>query len=152
MNQQLKSSINKFLDLFLILLAFLLLLTMARDIYHIFRLVIEPLDNRVIDEIIQEVLTFFMIFEFIMLIFRYVQEGHHIPIRYLIYICITAVLRQILSVHGSALEVLLLALAILVLVFTLILVHNAMIRIRGKNHKDKIEIHHLFGEDDDMHG
>ncbi len=35
--------------------------------------------------IMQEIISFFMLFEFIMMILRYIQEGHHIPIRYLIF-------------------------------------------------------------------
>ena len=63
--------------------------------------------------IMQEIISFFMLFEFIMMILRYIQEGHHIPIRYLILICLTAILRQLMVAHGDGLQTLLLSLSIL---------------------------------------
>ena len=67
----------------------------------------------------QEIISFFMLFEFIMMILRYIQEGHHIPIRYLILICLTAILRQLMVAHGDGLQTLLLSLSILLLVVVL---------------------------------
>ncbi|MDU1429525.1 MAG: phosphate-starvation-inducible PsiE family protein, partial [Enterococcus faecalis] len=69
--------------------------------------------------IMQEIISFFMLFEFIMMILRYIQEGHHIPIRYLILICLTAILRQLMVAHGDGLQTLLLSLSILLLVVVL---------------------------------
>ncbi|SKA02265.1 protein PsiE [Pilibacter termitis] len=159
MNDRIKMIVNRFLDLFLFALALLLLVAMARDIHMIFSIVFGTFDDRSISILIQEVLTFFMLFEFMILLFRYIQEGHHIPIRYLVYICITAVLRQILSAHGPALEILLYAIAILLLVATLILTHFAMSYIRGKKDKTPIgkvnmrqEMDKLLGDDLDLHG
>ena len=69
--------------------------------------------------IMQEIISFFMLFEFIMMILRYIQEGHHIPISYLILICLTAILRQLMVAHGDGLQTLLLSLSILLLVVVL---------------------------------
>ncbi|EGF47995.1 phosphate-starvation-inducible protein PsiE, partial [Lacticaseibacillus rhamnosus MTCC 5462] len=57
----------------------------------------------------------FMLFEFVIMLIRYIEEGHHIPIRYLILISMTAILRQLLVLHDRGTETLLLTLAILVL-------------------------------------
>jgi len=53
------------------------------------------------------------------MLLRYVKEGHHIPVRYLILISITAILRELLLAQGKGLETLFLALAILVLIIVL---------------------------------
>lgn len=60
-----------------------------------------------------------MLFEFVMMLVRYIQEGHHIPIRYLILISVTAILRQLLVIHGEGMQTLLLSLSILLLVVVL---------------------------------
>lgn len=46
--------------------------------------------------------------------------GHHIPIRYLVYIALTAILRQEMVTHGDATQTLILSIAIFLLVLTLI--------------------------------
>ena len=49
-----------------------------------------------------------MLFEFVIMLVRYIEEGHHIPIRYLILISMTAILRQLLVLHDRGTETLLL--------------------------------------------
>ncbi|MBS7577028.1 MULTISPECIES: phosphate-starvation-inducible PsiE family protein [unclassified Enterococcus] len=150
MKKQTKATINFILDIFLITLAGLLLIVSARELYEIFQIVISLGDKLRLEAIIRNVLTFFMTFEFIMLIFRYLQENHHIPIRYLIYICVTAVLRQILSDHDAG-QILLLSLSILILIVTLILLQYAVEKIRGRQPQSSFDFSKLSGKDEDQH-
>ncbi len=58
-------------------------------------------------------------FEFIALIIKYFKSNYHFPLRYFIYIGITALIRLIIVSHEEPMETLLYAGAILVLVIAL---------------------------------
>ncbi|MGX7244171.1 phosphate-starvation-inducible protein PsiE [Enterococcus quebecensis] len=116
---EMQKYINLVLDLVLGLLAVLILIFMIRQLVDISMFIIQPMTAKNLSLVMQEVVAFFMLFEFIMMIIRYIQEGHHIPIRYLILICITAILRQLMVLHGEAVQTLLLSVAILSLVIVL---------------------------------
>ncbi|BBP92116.1 protein PsiE [Bacillus safensis] len=60
-----------------------------------------------------ELLIFFMYFEFIALIIKYFKSNFHFPLRYFIYIGITAVIRLIIIDHEEAVSTFWWALAIL---------------------------------------
>jgi protein PsiE len=65
---------------------------------------------------LNNILVFFLYFEFIAMIVKYFQEDYHFPIRYFLYIGITALIRLIVVYHESALYTLYYCGAILVLV------------------------------------
>jgi protein PsiE len=116
---KIKRYTNWILDFVLGVLGLLIVVFMLRHLYDISTYIIKPMSPANFSVVMQEVISFFMLFEFIMMILRYIQEGHHIPIRYLILICITAILRQVMVIHGEGLQTLLLALSILLLVVVL---------------------------------
>ena len=62
------------------------------------------------------ILIFFLYFEFITMIVKYFKENYHFPMRYFIYIGITAMVRLIIVDHNQALDTLLYSLVILVLI------------------------------------
>ena len=114
-----KKYVNWALDIVLGALALLILIFMIRQLIDIGTFVNKPMTPKNLSIVMQEVVAFFMLFEFIMMVIRYIQEGHHIPIRYLILICITAILRQLMVLHGDAVQTLLLSVSILSLVIVL---------------------------------
>ncbi|MER1957243.1 MAG: phosphate-starvation-inducible protein PsiE [Solibacillus sp.] len=63
-----------------------------------------------------KILVFFLYFEFITMIVKYFKEDYHFPLRYFMYIGITAMLRLIIVEHESAMDTLLFALVILILI------------------------------------
>jgi protein PsiE len=65
--------------------------------------------------IMKNVLSFFMVFEFVVMLIRYIQEGHHIPIRYIVLIAMTAILRELLVIQHDGVQALLLSLSCLLL-------------------------------------
>lgn len=69
--------------------------------------------------LIDGIVIYFLYFEFIALILKYFQSGYHFPLRYFIYIGITAIIRLIIVDHKDPLDTLVYALAILVLVAVL---------------------------------
>lgn len=114
-----KKYVNWVLDIVLGVLALLILIFMIRQLIDIGTFINKPMTPKNLSIVMQEVVAFFMLFEFIMMVIRYIQEGHHIPIRYLILICITAILRQLMVLHGDAVQTLLLSVSILSLVIVL---------------------------------
>jgi protein PsiE len=62
------------------------------------------------------ILIFFLYFEFITMIVKYFKEDYHFPMRYFIYIGITAMIRLIIVDHNQALDTLLYSIVILVLI------------------------------------
>ncbi|WEG73836.1 phosphate-starvation-inducible PsiE family protein [Vagococcus intermedius] len=112
--------LHRFVDSLLIILGLMLMGVMMKQIIEIGQEVFWIKGE--FDVVIDKVLSFFLCFEFFTMILRYIQEDHHIPLRYLIYICITAILRQEIGHHTTALNTLLVSLSILLLVITLALI------------------------------
>ena len=100
-----KKLVNSTLDILLGFLAIVVVIFMLRYILDIGSLILQPLSTALFGKVIQEVTSFFMLFEFVIMLVRYIEEGHHM----------TAILRQLLVLHDRGTETLLLTLAILVL-------------------------------------
>ena len=73
-------------------------------------------------------MVYFLYFEFIALIVKYFQSGFHFPLRYFVYIGITAIVRLIIVDHKSPLDVLICSAAILLLVITLWLCNSKRLK------------------------
>lgn len=74
--------------------------------------------------LIEVIVIYFLYFEFIALIIKYFQSGSHFPLRYFIYIGITAIIRLIIVAHEDPVYTLIYSLAILVLVVALYLANT----------------------------
>ena len=68
---------------------------------------------------IEEIVVFFLYFEFVALIVKYFKNNYHFPLRYFIYIGITAIVRLIIVQHDNPYSVLIWSGAILSLVISL---------------------------------
>lgn len=62
------------------------------------------------------ILIFFLYFEFISMIVKYFKENYHFPLRYFIYIGITAMVRLIIVEHDNPVTTLVYSFVILVLI------------------------------------
>ena len=62
------------------------------------------------------ILVFFLYFEFITMIIKYFKEDYHFPLRYFLYIGITAMVRLIIVEHEHAVDTLIFSLVILVMI------------------------------------
>ncbi len=69
-------------------------------------------------------MIFFLYFEFLALIVKYFKSNYHFPLRYFLYIGITAMVRLIIVDHSNAMHTLLFALSILVMIIALYIVHT----------------------------
>ncbi len=117
-----KNWLGKIINVFLFALATLIVIYMARDLFGIFKIVLLPNDERSVSVISDYILAFFMLFEFIVMIIKYIEDTHNIPIKYLVIISMTAILRQLLVVHDNAIQTVLLTLAILILTIVLFVI------------------------------
>ncbi len=70
-----KKFINVALDLLLGLLAIVVVIFMLRYIIDIGSLILRPLSADLFGKVIQEVTSFFMLFEFVIMLIRYIEEG-----------------------------------------------------------------------------
>ena len=95
---------------------------MARDLIEVFKVIMIAQMKGSLVGISDFILAFFMLFEFIVMIIKYIEDTHNIPIKYLVIISITAILRQLLVVHDNGLQTLLLTLSILILVVVLFVI------------------------------
>lgn len=116
--------VSLIVDIMLAVLVVVVLIAMAAAIYDIFTHVLVMSSMSELYYVIEEIATWFILLEVFLMLLRYVKEGHHVPVRYLILIGITAVSRKLLLEHGGGLDALMLALAILILVADLLLLEK----------------------------
>ena len=74
--------------------------------------------------LIEELITFFLYFEFIALIVKYFKNNFHFPLDFFLYIGITAIVRLLIIDHESTFDNLIWSVAIFVLVCSLVLVEK----------------------------
>lgn len=104
------------LNIFITIMALLCVGLMAFEIYDI------ALDSVSIkideNEVLKKILMFFIYFEIIAMIVKYFEENYHFPLRYLIYIAITGILRYIMIEHIHLVNA---SIAIFILVVTYVI-------------------------------
>lgn len=74
--------------------------------------------------LIEELITFFLYFEFIALIVKYFKNNFHFLLNFFLYIGITAIVRLLIIDHESSYDNLIWSVAIFVLVCSLVLVEK----------------------------
>ncbi|MBC1372915.1 phosphate-starvation-inducible protein PsiE [Listeria booriae] len=115
------------LNVALILVAITLVISMFKETWEIFHSVFYDTSENFY-QVTEEILVFFLYFEFLALIIKYFEKGYHFPLRYFIYIGITAIVRYIIIDHKSAMTTLLLSGAILVLLLSLLVANTKTVR------------------------
>lgn len=109
------------LNLSLLSAGALLSYSLFAEAYSLFQLSFEHSDKF---QIVEKIVIFFLYFEFLALIVKYFKSNYHFPLRYFLYIGITAMVRLIIVDHSNAMHTLLFALSILVMIIALYLVHS----------------------------
>jgi protein PsiE len=113
------------LNFALVLLAFALCFLLAKELIHFFQVSIFDDDVKNHYVLLESILIFFLYFEFIAMIVKYFQENYHFPLRYFLYIGITAMVRLVIVDHDNPTSTLLYTLAILVLVISFLFISFA---------------------------
>lgn len=104
-----------FLNISLILLGIILSVLLVKELVIFIQILIEGGENDY-KLVLANILIFFLYFEFISMIVKYFKEEYHFPIRYFIYIGITAMVRIIIVEHEHPEKVLFYAIIILILI------------------------------------
>ncbi|WP_411343541.1 phosphate-starvation-inducible protein PsiE [Paenibacillus sp. WLX1005] len=110
------------------LVAFTLCFFLFKEAWHIFSFIFLDDQAATSYEFTATLLVFFLYFEFIALIIKYFKSGFHFPLRYFIYIGITAIIRLIIVDYDNAMNTMLWSIAILVLLGALFLSNSRPIR------------------------
>lgn len=104
-----------FLNFCLVLLALILSFLLIKEIIVFWKVLL-------IDEIsdykhfLANILLFFLYFEFLTMIVKYFKENYHFPLRYFLYVGITAMIRLIIVEHDHPIDTLIYSIVILVLI------------------------------------
>ncbi|PWC22832.1 phosphate-starvation-inducible protein PsiE [Brenneria roseae subsp. roseae] len=112
------------LNVGLLLLATILVIFLAKETIHLAKVLLFSSERDSAYQLIEGIVIYFLYFEFIALIVKYFQAGYHFPLRYFIYIGITAIIRLIIVDHKSPSDTLIYSGAILLLVVTLYLANS----------------------------
>lgn len=107
--------INVFLGILTVLLLFLLF---KETSLMVEMTITSEYDKEFYKEFLKSLLTFFLYFEFISMIIKYFKENYHFPLRYFMYIGITANIRVIIVDHDNGLQTLYFSLSIAALVLS----------------------------------
>lgn len=120
------------LNFSLLVLSIILIALLGKEAFELFNLAFFHQYHSNQKELLECILTFFLYFEFISMIIKYFRENYHFPLRYFMYIGITATIRFIVVDHGSAIQTLYLSGAILFMVIS-----YAIIQLLSNSRKDK---------------
>lgn len=115
------------LNLGLLSLGLILIVFLGKETLHLADVLFAPVQASKY-ELVEGLVVYFLYFEFIALIVKYFQSGLHFPLRYFVYIGITAIVRLIIIDHQSPVDVLIYSAAILILVITLWLCNSSRLR------------------------
>ncbi|AWP34373.1 phosphate-starvation-inducible protein PsiE [Pantoea eucalypti] len=112
------------LNLGLLSLAIILIVFLGKETIHLANVLFNTSEQASSYLLIDGIVIYFLYFEFIALIVKYFQSGYHFPLRYFVYIGITAIIRLIIVDHKNPFDTLCYSAAILILVVTLWLANS----------------------------
>lgn len=112
----------------LIILAIILVVFLIKETYTIGLVLFNVGAKTSSYQLVEGIVIYFLYFEFIALIIKYFQAGYHFPLRYFIYIGITAIIRLIIVDHDSSVDTFIYSGAILLLVLSLYLANTEKLR------------------------
>ena len=113
-----KEGLQQVLNIALLLLSVVLIWLLGKELFGIVQMSIASEGGVKHKYLLQSILTFFLYFEFLAMIVKYFKENYHFPLRYFMYIGITATIRYIVVDHDDALQTLYISGAILLLVMS----------------------------------
>ena len=115
------------LNLGLLCLGVILIVFLGKETLHLAHVLFtpEPVSKY---KLVEGLVVYFLYFEFIALIVKYFESGFHFPLRYFIYIGITAIIRLIILYHDDPVHTLIFSVSILVLVVALYLANTKLLK------------------------
>ncbi|WP_407291163.1 phosphate-starvation-inducible protein PsiE [Morganella morganii] len=122
-SRQIATVLQWVLNIALLILGVLLIVFMGKETLTLINLLFSA-QEKTTYLLLDSIVTYFLYFEFIALIVKYFSSGYHFPLRYFIYIGITAMVRLIIVDHSDANATFLHALSILALTVALYLANT----------------------------
>ncbi|ARJ42168.1 phosphate-starvation-inducible protein PsiE [Pantoea alhagi] len=116
------------LNIGLLFLGLILIVFLGKETIHLANVLLNTGEAASAYLLVEGIVIWFLYFEFIALIVKYFQSGYHFPLRYFIYIGITAIIRLIVVDHKDPFDTLCYSAAILILVITLWLANSNRLR------------------------
>ncbi|WKA56681.1 phosphate-starvation-inducible protein PsiE [Planococcus shixiaomingii] len=104
------------LNVSLVFLAVILSFQLLKELIVFSQFMVTNTDSNDYQSFFSRILVFFLYFEFIAMIVKYFKENYHFPLRYFMYIGITAMVRLIIVEHDNPLHTLYYSLVILILI------------------------------------
>ncbi|MDN4494071.1 phosphate-starvation-inducible protein PsiE [Ureibacillus aquaedulcis] len=135
------TALQWFLNSCLIMLAFILSFLLLKEILEFFKILLTGSSNDY-TLILANILLFFLYFEFITMIVKYFKDDYHFPLRYFLYIGITAMVRLIIVEHEHPLDTLIFTLVILILIICYFIINITPLerpkrsQLFSKNHEN----------------
>ncbi|EJL45643.1 protein PsiE [Brevibacillus agri] len=124
------SLLQLILNLALIILAVILVVLLGKELIHFGKMMISS--DSSLNEFLEAIIAFFLYFEFIAMIVKYFRENYHFPLRYFLYIGITAMVRLIIVDHHSPLNTLIYSGVILILIISYYIINKTPVERPGK--------------------
>ncbi|MBP2169307.1 protein PsiE [Erwinia toletana] len=118
------TALQMVLNVGLLVLGVILIIFLGKETIHLANVLLNTGEQASSYLLIEGIVIYFLYFEFIALIVKYFQSGYHFPLRYFIYIGITAIIRLIIVDHKNPFDTLAYSAAILILVATLWLANS----------------------------
>ncbi|TQR29311.1 phosphate-starvation-inducible protein PsiE [Lysinibacillus sphaericus] len=115
--------LQSFLNICLVLLVLILSFLLSKELIHFFEISIFNNEGGDYKLFLANILIFFLYFEFITMIIKYFKENYHFPLRYFIYIGITAMIRLIIVEHDHPINTLIYSLIILILIVSYFIIN-----------------------------
>jgi protein PsiE len=111
------------LNVSLILLSIVLCILLGKEIFYFIKVILFS-EVKEFKYFLEKILVFFLYFEFITMIVKYFREDYHFPLRYFLYIGITAMIRLIIVDHYDPMNTLLYAFVILTLILSYYIINK----------------------------
>lgn len=113
------------LNISLLVAGGLLAYALFSEAYSLYELLLDKSEKF---QVVEKIVIFFLYFEFLALIVQYFKYNYHFPLRYFLYIGITAMVRLIIVDHSDAVHTLFFAVSILVMIIALFIVNSERLR------------------------
>ncbi|MCZ2259877.1 phosphate-starvation-inducible protein PsiE [Sporosarcina sp. G11-34] len=107
--------LQMYLNIMLVILAIILSVVLIKELFVFGHLLLTG-DHTDYKTYLANILIFFLYFEFIAMIVKYFEEEYHFPLRYFIYIGITAMVRLVIVDHDHPAHTLIYSFVILILI------------------------------------
>ncbi|CNF43795.1 phosphate-starvation-inducible protein PsiE [Yersinia mollaretii] len=127
-SQWIAKNLQRLLNVGLIVLAAILVVFLIKETFHLGKVLFVNNQDTSSYMLIERIVIYFLYFEFIALIVKYFESGYHFPLRYFIYIGITAIIRLIIVDHENPIDTLIYSASILLLVVTLYLANTERLK------------------------